>query len=115
MSILDAFFGPPIPHLQPVEAQEKLKSSAKPFLLDVREPEEFRQAHIQGAALIPLGTLNSSLNRLPKTREILVICASGSRSSSATRSLIAAGYQAVNVRGGIGGWMRAGLPVKRGN
>ncbi len=114
MSILDSLFGPPVPQLQPAEAQEKLKSTTKPFLLDVREPDEFRQAHIQGATLIPLGSLQASLARLPKNREILVICASGSRSGSATKSLIAAGYQALNVRGGMGNWMRAGLPVKRG-
>ena len=115
MSILDSLFGPPVPQLQPTAAQDKLKSSAKPFLLDVREPEEFRQAHIQGATLIPLGSLRNSMDRLPKNREILVVCASGSRSISATKSLIAAGYQAFNMRGGIGNWMRAGLPVKRGN
>jgi phage shock protein E len=115
MSILDSLFGSPVPQLQPAEAQDKLKSAAKPFLLDVREPEEFRQSHIQGATLIPLGSLQSSLGRLPKNREILVICASGSRSSSATKALIAAGYQALNVRGGMGNWMRAGLPYKRGN
>jgi len=115
MSFLDTLFGHPIPQLHPGEAEEKLKSTPKPFLLDVREPEEYRQAHIQTATLIPLGKLPSSLNRLPKNREILVVCASGSRSSSATRTLIAAGYTAFNLRGGMGMWMRAGLPVKRGN
>jgi rhodanese-related sulfurtransferase len=115
VSIFDSLFGPPVPQLQPTEAQEKLKSTDRPFLLDVREPEEFRQAHIQGATLIPIGKLQSSLSKLPKNREILVVCASGSRSGSATRSLIGAGYNALNLRGGMGMWMRAGLPVKRGN
>lgn len=115
MSIFDTFFGPPVPQVMPSEAHQKLNSNSKPFLLDVREPEEYRQAHIQGATLISLGSLQSNLNRLPKNREILVVCASGSRSVSATRSLVAAGYQAVNVRGGLGGWMRSGLPIKRGN
>lgn len=113
MSILDAIFGSSIPHIHPAEAHEKMKSSPKPFLLDVREPEEFRQAHIQGATLIPLGSLPSSLARIPKNREILVICASGSRSVPATRTLIQAGFHATNVRGGISGWMRAGFPVQR--
>jgi rhodanese-related sulfurtransferase len=115
MNILDSLFGSSVPQLQPAEAQEKLQSTTKPFLLDVREPEEFRQAHIQGAVLIPLGTLQNNLGRLPKNREIVVVCASGSRSISATKSLVSAGYQALNMRGGMGNWMRAGLPVKRGN
>jgi rhodanese-related sulfurtransferase len=114
MSILDSFFGPPVPQLQPAEAQEKFKAPNRPYVLDVREPDEFRQAHIQGATLIPIGSLQASLGKLPKNRDIVVVCASGSRSISATRLLIGAGYSALNLRGGMGMWMRAGLPVQRG-
>ena len=113
MNFISSLFSAPVPSIPPQEAQERLKKSPKPFLLDVREPSEFRSASIPGATLIPSGELVSQLNRLPKDKEILVICASGSRSSSATRQLIAAGYNATNVQGGLSSWMRAGLPVKR--
>ena len=85
-----------------------------PYLMDVREPGEFQNGHIEGVKVIPLGKLGNSLNKLPKDREILCVCQSGNRSSSAARLLIEAGYLAVNLNGGMFGWSRAGLPVKRG-
>jgi rhodanese-related sulfurtransferase len=54
------------------------------------------------------------MKELPKEREILVVCHSGSRSIAAARKLNAAGYQPVNIRGGLIAWNHAGLPVKRG-
>jgi rhodanese-related sulfurtransferase len=96
------------------EAKALLDSNVNaPLLIDVRQPDEFRTGHAPDARLIPLGDLNKRMSELPKDRQILVICASGSRSSMATHQLVAAGYDAVNVRGGMMGWMQAGLPVKR--
>jgi rhodanese-related sulfurtransferase len=96
------------------EAKNRIDGASPPFLLDVREPYEFKEGHIPGARLLPLGELESRLNELPVDREILVICRSGNRSGAATRQLIRAGYQAVNLNGGMIGWQRAGYPVKRG-
>jgi phage shock protein E len=96
------------------EAKTRINSASPPFLLDVREPYEFKDGHIPGARLLPLGELGNKLDELPVDREILVICRSGSRSGSATRQLIHAGYQAVNLKGGMIGWQRAGYPIKRG-
>jgi rhodanese-related sulfurtransferase len=113
MDFLSSLFGTGIPNLRAAEAQEKLKASPKPFLLDVRETVESRAVSIPGATLIPLGELGAKMNRLPKDKEIIVVCASGSRSVPATRQLIAAGYKAFNLQGGMSAWLRAGLPVKR--
>ncbi len=113
MDFLSSLFGSSIPTLRAAEAQEKLKETPRPFLLDVREQVEFRAASIPGATLIPLGELNTKMNRLPKDKEIIVVCASGSRSSAAARQLIAAGYKVFNLQGGMNAWMRAGLPIKR--
>jgi rhodanese-related sulfurtransferase len=96
------------------EAKIRIDGASPPFLLDVREPYEFKDGHIPGARLLPLGDLGNKLDELPVDREILVICRSGNRSDSATRQLIRAGYQAVNLKGGMIGWQRAGYPVKRG-
>jgi rhodanese-related sulfurtransferase len=108
------FFSPGIRQIEPGAAKDKLGQELAPFLLDVREPEEYRQGHIAGSKLIPLGQLQQRLPELPRDREIICVCHSGSRSSSATRALASAGYSAVNLRGGMLGWSRAGLPVQKG-
>lgn len=114
MSFFDMLFGGSAPAVDAAAAQTKLQTKPAPFVLDVRQPEEFNAAHIAGATLIPLGELKTRLKKLPKDREIICVCASGSRSGSATRQLIDAGYNAVNLRGGMSSWQRAGLPIKRG-
>jgi rhodanese-related sulfurtransferase len=108
------FSGTQINHVSPSEAQSKLSEKPKPFLLDVRQPEEFRSGHIPGAKLIPLGELSSRLKELPKNQEIICVCQSGSRSQSATRQLAGAGYNVINLRGGMIGWSRSGLPTTKG-
>lgn len=114
MSFLDALFGGGAPGIDAAGAQEKLRAKPAPLVLDVRQAEEFKTGHIQGATLIPLNELSARLNQLPRDREIICVCASGSRSGTATRQLMGAGYNAVNLRGGMNDWQRAGLPVKRG-
>ena len=113
MDFLLNLFGQRVPSLDPQEAQKRLSASPRPFLLDVRQPDEFKQAHIQGAKLIPLADLPGRLHELPKGHEILCVCASGSRSQSAARRLVKAGYQAANIQGGMTRWIGAGLPVQR--
>lgn len=114
MDLITRLFGKPAEALGPTEAKAKLAQKEKPFLLDVRQPEEFRAGHIQGAKLIPLGELSTRMSELPKNREIICVCRSGNRSMTATRQLNAAGYQAANLTGGMIAWSRAGLPVKQG-
>lgn len=96
------------------EAQKKLAQKQKPFLLDVRQPEEFRSGHIPGAKLIPLGELRARMSELPKNHQILVVCRSGSRSMSAARQLASAGFDATNMTGGMIAWSGAGFPVSKG-
>jgi rhodanese-related sulfurtransferase len=114
MNLFARLFGAPVPMLNAIELQNKLKSAKHPFVLDVRQPEEFREGHIAGAKLIPLGILKTNLADLPKQREIVCVCASGSRSSSAARMLVSAGYQVLNMRGGMSAWQRENLPIKKG-
>ena len=114
MSFLSNLFGPPLPSLNPQELGEKLKDAKRPLVIDVRQPEEYRNGHIAGAKLIPLGELKARMQELPKDKEIVCICASGGRSSSATKMLVDAGFTAINMNGGMFNWQRAGLPVKKG-
>lgn len=114
MDFLSSLFGPPIPSLSAHELGEKIKSGKRLLIIDVREPEEYQTGHISRAKLIPLGELNKRMNELPKDQELICVCASGSRSSSATRQLIRSGFTAINMNGGMHSWLRAGLPIKTG-
>ena len=84
-------------------------------MLDVRQPEEYRAGHIAGSKLIPLGELNRRMDKLSKDKEIVCVCASGNRSRSATKMLVRSGYNAIDMKGGMFMWQRAGLPVKKGD
>lgn len=103
-----------VPQLDAAQVHDRVTRTPRPFLLDVRNPDEYKQAHIQGAELIPLPELSAKLSRVPKNREVICVCASGSRSSVAARRLSSQGYQVSNLRGGMSQWLRAGLPVKSG-
>jgi rhodanese-related sulfurtransferase len=115
MNLLSSLFGSPLPSLNAMELNEKLKVDKQAVVLDVRQPEEYLEGHIAGSKLIPLGELNRRINELPKNKEIICVCASGSRSQSATKFLVGAGFDAFNMNGGMYMWQRAKLPVKKGN
>ena len=81
------------------------------WLLDVREPEEWTAGHAPGATHIPLGQLNARGAEIPRDETIYVICRSGVRSARAAQALTGAGWQAVNVAGGMQDWEIAGRPM----
>ena len=113
MNLIQSLFGPPLPSTNAVEVSEKLKNGKRPLLVDVRQPNEFQRGHINGAKLIPLGELGRRMKELPKTKEIVVVCATGNRSRSATKMLVREGYNAVNMKGGMMSWARSGFKVKK--
>jgi rhodanese-related sulfurtransferase len=82
-------------------------------LIDVRQPAELRHGHVRGSVNIPLTELRHRLHELDAQRKVAFLCHSGARSSRATAIAIKAGYDAVNVRGGVIAWNRAGRPVTR--
>ncbi|MDC7222219.1 MAG: rhodanese-like domain-containing protein [Spirochaetales bacterium] len=87
----------------------------EPFILDVRTEGEYRMAHISQSELIPVQILTENLDKLSpyKDRDILIYCASGNRSTVASRLLIDAGFTRIyNLRYGIGDWMNRGYPVE---
>ncbi|AZV43340.1 rhodanese [Peribacillus asahii] len=70
--------------------------------IDVRTPGEYKSRSIRQFKNIPLG---SDFSKLPKDKEIIVICQSGMRSAQACRQLKKIGYENVtNVRGGMSAW-----------
>jgi rhodanese-related sulfurtransferase len=85
------------------------------FVLDVRQPEEWEQAHIPGATLIPLGELQVRSNEVPKDVNVVVVCRSGNRSQQGREILMAAGYtQVTSMSGGVTQWQSEGNPVVSG-
>lgn len=84
------------------------------FVLDVREADEYVAGHVPGAKQLPLAHLHRRLGELPKAEPVYVVCASGNRSKTAASWLRVAGYDAISVAGGTGGWISQGRPVVRG-
>ena len=98
-------------------AQEAYDAVARreAVILDVRERHEWKAGHAPGAKNIPLSGLRARIGELAGERRYIAVCRSGSRSRSATTQLRAAGIDAVNLKGGMAGWRRAGLPLDPGN
>jgi rhodanese-related sulfurtransferase len=65
----------------------------------VRTKEEFATANKKGSINIPLELLQNKLNKIDKTKPIILCCASGSRSAQAKRTLIANGFENVHNAG----------------
>ena len=92
--------------ITPVELKKKLDAGEAPFILDVREPNEYQINKIAGSTLIPLGELPRRYQELPRDREIITQCKMGGRSAKAQDFLKSVGFTNVkNLRGGILEWI----------
>ncbi len=99
----------------PDAAQQQIQN-AKPFLLDVRETAEVTKGKIAGSVNIPIRELPKNLTKLPanKTAPILTYCAVGYRGGMSVIVLRTLGYTNVRtIKGGLGEWEKAGLPVEK--
>jgi rhodanese-related sulfurtransferase len=81
------------------------------WLLDVREPDEWAAGHVPGARHIPMGEVGARAAEVPQDQDVYVICRSGSRSARVAQALMGAGWQAINVGGGMQDWAAAGRPM----
>ena len=84
-------------------------------VIDVREVDEYVDAHVHGVRLVPLGTLPDALDALPHDETLYVICRSGARSLRAADFLVANGFDAVSVAGGTMAWVKRGLDYATGD
>ena len=80
-------------------------------LIDVREVSEFKEGRIPGAVLIPLGELKAKDIEYAKDKEIILVCRSGNRSSSAAAFLVDKGFS--NVHNLVGGMLAWAGPVEK--
>ena len=85
------------------------------FVLDVRNPDEYDEAHVPGVTLIPLPEVPDRSGEVPTDRPVYVICAAGGRSRKAAEFLRAGGIDAVNIAGGTMAWIEAGNEVVVGD
>ena len=93
-----------------VHPKEAAAQQADVQLLDVREPAEWVAGHIDGALHVPMHQLNEHQDELATDRTIVCVCRSGNRSGAVAEALRRAGYDAVNMLGGMQGWAADGLP-----
>jgi rhodanese-related sulfurtransferase len=96
-----------------VHALKAALDEGSALIIDVREPYEYADGHLPGAALMPLMTVPQRLPELPTDQPVYVVCAVGGRSAQAAAFLATRGVDAVNVDGGTGEWVAAGYPVER--
>lgn len=84
--------------------KKKTHSKEDFILLDIREKYEVDFAKIPGSIHIPMRELPANLDKLDKSKEIVVYCHTGGRSSYMVSYLKSKGYNALNLLGGIDGY-----------
>jgi rhodanese-related sulfurtransferase len=84
-------------------------------LIDVRQPDEYEEAHVPGAVLIPMDEMPERVDDIPMDEPVYIVCQTGARSERVAEWLLRQGYDATNVVGGTSAWMRAGKPVVSGS
>ncbi len=82
------------------------------FVVDVREQAEWDEYHAPNTTLIPLGQLASRINEIPKDKKIVVVCRSGNRSQQGRDILLAAGFNATSMTGGLKEWYAKSYPIE---
>jgi rhodanese-related sulfurtransferase len=105
------------PRFTPADCVTRVRNG-EALLVDVREPGEWADGVAHSAKLLSFSDLTGARTQWKQFlaeangREILLYCASGSRSGLAARLLVAEGVRAANT-GGLGDWLDAGWPVAK--
>jgi adenylyltransferase/sulfurtransferase len=93
------------------EAKDLVESNGKYVLLDVREKEEYREGHLEGAISLPRGFLEIKVeDTVPnKSTPVVAYCAGGVRSLLAAKAMKEMGYkEVISMSGGYAAWKTAG-------
>src|SRR6185436_13199095 len=103
-----------IPEEGPADLQRRLATGEPVTVIDVRDPDEFRDGHIEAASNISRGFLEFRIGAAvtdPKT-PVVLYCQTGLRSMLAAKALHELGYEKViNLQGGYQKWAQSGLPT----
>lgn len=98
-----------LPTVSVAEAVRLTRADA--LLLDVREDHEWDAGHAPQAVHVPMSRIAERVNELPTDRQIVCVCHVGARSAAVAEALNRAGWQAVNLDGGMAAWEADGQPV----
>src|SRR5712692_7559870 len=105
-----------VPEEGPDQLERRLKAGEPVAVIDVRDPDEFRDGHIEAAANISRGFLEFRIGAAvtDQTTPIVLYCQTGLRSMLAAKALKELGYQhVINLQGGYQKWVQSGLPTVR--
>ena len=88
------------------DAKAMRDNDSSVLFVDVREQYEYDEEHIQGAKLLPLGTIETDAATIipDKTGTYIIYCRSGNRSATASQTLVDLGYENIYDMGGIINW-----------
>lgn len=99
--------------ISPMLTVTKLNTGS-PVIVDVREAGEFKKGHIADAIHIPLASLEKQVNKIDlyKKDDVIVVCHTGMRSTTACSNLSKLGFENVfSMTGGMQSWEENKLPV----
>lgn len=97
---------PPFENVTPEQVKARLDAGEELLLVDVREPDEYATARIEGGVLKPLSTAQEWADSLPRDTPVVVFCHHGGRSARVAMALAQQlGYTNIaNMTGGIDAW-----------
>jgi rhodanese-related sulfurtransferase len=97
------------PRMTPEAARAQARQQ-RAVIVDVREPAEYAQEHVEEALSVPIAELTPE--RLPDGATAVLYCGAGKRACAAAQRLMGSGCLDVKVLdGGLAGWKAAGLPT----
>ena len=92
-------------NINPSQLSERMRGEEPPLVIDVREPEEYELARVEGTRLLPLSLFNEWATSLDPERETVFMCHHGMRSAQVCAWLSRQGFGKVhNLSGGIDRW-----------
>ncbi len=100
------------------DVMKKMKNGWRPYIIDVRSRGEAKQSGVvKGTKLVHHhGKIAQKRKEIPKNKDVLLVCRSGSRSGVALKKLKTAGFESTNLynlKGGVIAWARNGGVLKR--
>src|SRR5215813_12356308 len=105
-----------VPEQGPADLKRRLDAGEPVVVVDVRDPDEYRDGHIEDAANISRGFLEFRIGTVApeQTTPLVLYCQTGLRSMLAARQLKELGYEnVINLQGGFQKWAQSGLPVAK--
>ncbi len=105
-----------VPEEGPADLQRRLRGREPVAVIDVRDPDEYRDGHIEGATNVSRGFLEFRVGSVVADPEtpVVLYCQTGLRSVLAGKALKELGYKnVINLQGGYQKWAQSGLPTVR--